>query len=110
MEEKTCIKCNKLLSIKLFNGKRNVCNSCRLEQIKYSRNLIKLNNQKNIQIIKEKYFENDSEKLSGLTEWQGNKFKTNLIKNILILDYKIMKLFNNKIAGLSNFVVCKKNA
>lgn len=54
MEEKTCIKCNKLLSIKLFNGKRNVCNSCRLEQIKYSRNLIKLNNQKNIQIIKEK--------------------------------------------------------
>lgn len=63
-----------------------------------------------LQIIKEKYFENDSEKLSGLTEWQSNKFKTYIIKNILILDFKIMKLFNNKIPGLSNFVICKKNA
>ena len=52
--EKTCIKCNKLISVNLFDKDRNICKSCRLEQTKQRRNLNKLNNQGNINSIKEK--------------------------------------------------------
>lgn len=61
-----------------------------------------------IQKTKEKLF--SSKQTTGLVEWNGSAFKTQLITKILILDYKITKFFGQfgiKIPGLSNYAICK---
>jgi hypothetical protein len=48
-----------------------------------------------------------------LTNWPNNSLATKTIKDILVLDYKLQKLFRRtgiRLPGLSNYIVCKKPA
>lgn len=50
---------------------------------------------------------------TGVVEWQGSESVTGIIKNILLLDFRITSFFSAigiKIPGLSNFLLCKKSA
>lgn len=50
---------------------------------------------------------------TGLTEWKGSNFKSNLLKFILMTDYHVTNTFSKfgiNIVGLSNYVICKKSA
>ncbi len=63
-------------------------------------------------VKKEKNKNNDSA-TTGLVEWNGNSFKTNLIKTIMVIDFKItsfFKLIGIKLPGLSNYIICQKSA
>jgi len=62
-----------------------------------------------VQVLKEKIFPPKKCITTGLSRWNGGEFKSKLLKRILILDYKFSKLFDNKVPGLSNFVVCRKS-
>lgn len=66
-----------------------------------------------IQVIKEKITKpNLATGTTGLVEWNGSNGITALIKSILLLDYKISKLFKSifgkSLPGLSNYIICKK--
>lgn len=60
--------------------------------------------------LKEKILKKDK-KTTGLVTYTGGKFKTQLLKQLLLLDYKI-SLFTRqigiKLPGLSNYIICKK--
>ncbi len=48
---------------------------------------------------------------TGLTHWNSNKFITNTIKTMLLLDFKISQIIKKlgiTIPGLSNYMLCKK--
>jgi hypothetical protein len=54
-----------------------------------------------------------SKETTGLVEWKGSRFKTNLITKILLLDYFVSKFLLKigiKLPGLSNFAICKPSA
>ncbi|SMB99417.1 Methyltransferase type 12 [Hymenobacter roseosalivarius DSM 11622] len=62
-----------------------------------------------IQVLLEKKTKPDSAK--GIGAWEENPVKDNLIKGVLLLDFKITYLIKKlgiTIPGLSNFIVCKK--
>lgn len=62
-----------------------------------------------VQVVVEKLFK--PAKATGIGEWKGGKFKTNIIKDILGLDFKISKNLKKagfKLPGLSNYIICKK--
>lgn len=64
-----------------------------------------------VQVVLEKITKPDSAK--GIGAWKENPAKDNLIKSVLLMDFKItycIKLFGVTIPGLSNFIVCKKAA
>ncbi|MEM1327896.1 MAG: methyltransferase domain-containing protein [Bacteroidota bacterium] len=61
-----------------------------------------------LKVVKEKLFGKDEES-TGLVEWSGSKGKTNLIKNVLQLDYKIGQITGGKLPGLSNYIVINKD-
>lgn len=66
-----------------------------------------------VQVIKEKISTpNVTQNTTGLVEWNKGATTTSIIKYILLLDYKMSKLFNRitglPLIGLSNFVICKK--
>lgn len=68
-----------------------------------------------IQVFKEKLMKPDlSNKTTGLVEWNKGKFITQSMKNVLLFDFKITntikKLFGINLPGLSNYIVCKKQA
>ncbi|MCY1720836.1 class I SAM-dependent methyltransferase [Prolixibacteraceae bacterium Z1-6] len=47
----------------------------------------------------------------GINNWNGSKWSADLLKNILVIDYKIGNVFNNlgiKLPGLSCYMICKK--
>ncbi len=51
----------------------------------------------------------EKEDSTGLVEWTGGKGKTNLLKNILVTDFRFSQFFRMlglKIPGLSNYVIC----
>lgn len=64
-----------------------------------------------IQVLIEKVTKPNSAK--GIGAWQENPAKDKLIKNVLLLDFKVtyfIKMMGLTIPGLSNFIVCKKAA
>lgn len=64
-------------------------------------------------VLKEKIMGRPKDKGTGLSEWKGGKFKTNLIKGVLICDYRVSAFFLNlgiRIPGLSTFILCKASA
>jgi hypothetical protein len=67
-----------------------------------------------LQTLKEKISKPDlTNETTGLVEWNRSKFVTNLIKGILLFDYKIYKFIKSttgfSLPGLSNYIVCKKS-
>lgn len=55
----------------------------------------------------------DKKETTGLVEWQGGKTITNLVKNVLLIDFQLGRVFRSigiKLPGLSNYIVCKKSA
>lgn len=65
-----------------------------------------------LQVQKEKKG-NTQERSTDLVDWDGSAFKTWAIKTILLSDYyagKICRAIGINLAGLSNFVICKKSA
>jgi len=63
-----------------------------------------------LKVIKERLLGKDQES-TGLVEWSGNRATTNLMKQILIADYKFSHFFRRigvKIPGLSNYIVIRK--
>jgi hypothetical protein len=68
-----------------------------------------------IQVWKEKLLKPDlKNKTTGLVEWNSGSTITQLIKNILLVDFKITnalhKFLGIKLPGLSNYILCKKRA
>jgi hypothetical protein len=66
-----------------------------------------------MQVLKEKIVKPGlNKKTTGLVEWNKSQGVTNLIKNILLLDYKvyrfIKKITGVSVMGLSNYIICKK--
>lgn len=60
----------------------------------------------------EKIKPNNNKNPENLGEWKGGKLKTALVKNILLLDYKIgsvLKYVGINLPGLSCYMICKKN-
>lgn len=67
-----------------------------------------------IQVLKEKIMKpNLNSETTGLVEWNKGAGITNLIKGVLLLDFKISKLIKNitglSLSGLSNYILCKKH-
>jgi hypothetical protein len=62
-----------------------------------------------INIIIEKIQKDKKIEVQGLSTWNGGRFKSKIIEYILIFDFFIFKIFNNKFPGLSNFVICRKS-
>jgi len=53
------------------------------------------------------------EDTTGLVEWSAGNFKTQLIKNVLLADYRFGQFFKSmglKLPGLSNYVICSPKA
>ncbi len=66
-----------------------------------------------IQLLKEKMFGRPEAPSTDLVEWKGGNFITSLLKNVLMVDYKIGSLIKKagiNIPGLSNYTICKKSA
>jgi hypothetical protein len=68
-----------------------------------------------LQVLKEKVVpKNNKNATTGLVEWKGGKVRTALFKSFLFVDYKLTRLITKisgvKIAGLSNYLICKKPA
>lgn len=67
-----------------------------------------------LQVWKEKIFPKQKKYTTGLVEWQGGDFKSNLLKNILYTDFSfshaVQKVSGLRLPGLSNYVVCRKSA
>lgn len=68
-----------------------------------------------IQVMKEKIIKPKlEENTTGLAEWNGNKTVSNLLKNVLLFDYKISSTIKSltgiNLMGLSNYILCKKPA
>ena len=67
---------------------------------------------RSLEVLKEKFLKQDiHSKGTGLTKWKHGSFITNLLKNILLTDYKIQKILKKtgiRIPGLSNYILCKK--
>ena len=64
-----------------------------------------------VQVMKEKIFSADEAK--GIGDWQGSKFKTDLMTGILNTDYNIgaaLRKMGISLPGLSNFIICKPSA
>ncbi|MGI6320443.1 MAG: class I SAM-dependent methyltransferase [Bacteroidales bacterium] len=64
-----------------------------------------------LKVQKEKFIKPDLSEVSGIGDWQGGKFTTNLIAGFLFLDYSISKIkrkFGIKLPGLSTYSVCQK--
>lgn len=64
-----------------------------------------------LQVKKEKSDKN-KHSTTGLVEWNGSNLKTNFIKLVLVIDFKISLFFNAigiKLPGLSNYIVCQKS-
>ena len=50
-------------------------------------------------------------KTTGLVEWNGSDMITNMVKNILVMDAKLLIFFQKlgvKLPGLSNYAICRK--
>lgn len=65
-----------------------------------------------IQKCKEKLIK-PNEDTTGLVEWQGGNFISNLMQSFLYFDYKMGRLFKPlgiNLPGLSNYILCKKSA
>ena len=64
-----------------------------------------------LQVIKEKS-QKHTDSTTGLVEWNAGSFKTNFIKTILVIDFKITSFFQVigiKLPGLSNYIICQKS-
>ncbi|GAA3571742.1 class I SAM-dependent methyltransferase [Snuella lapsa] len=64
-----------------------------------------------VKVIKERVFKAKNENTSDLVQWNGNTFISKLLKNLLVVDYKITSSFKGigiNIYGLSNYMICKK--
>jgi len=63
-----------------------------------------------LQRSKERFLKiEDENTITGVGDWNGSEFTTSLIKNVLLIDYKITRLFQKigiKIPGLSCYSVC----
>jgi len=60
-------------------------------------------------LAKEKLSKSKTIDTEGVSNWQGSKFLTQFIKNILIVDYKINQIFKKiklQIPGLSCYIIC----
>lgn len=67
-----------------------------------------------IQVLKEKLIKpNLNVETTGLVEWNKGSGITNLIKGVLLLDFKIYKFIKSitglSLPGLSNYILCKKH-
>ena len=67
-----------------------------------------------LQVIKEKISKPDlTVHTTGLVEWNKGKGMTDLIKNIMLLDFRISKFIRSitglSLVGLSNYILCKKS-
>lgn len=63
-----------------------------------------------LQVKKEKKSSN-TKATTGLVEWNGSKFKTGFITFILTIDFKfsrLLRFFNIRLTGLSNYIICRK--
>ena len=61
---------------------------------------------------KEKILKTKNIEVTGIGDYNGSKFMSSLIKNILIMDYKISKFIGRigiKLSGLSCYSVCMKH-
>jgi len=68
-----------------------------------------------LQTVKEKITKPDlKNSTTGLVEWNGGKALTNFIKGVLLLDHKVSNtvkaIFGRSLPGLSNYILCKKQA
>lgn len=64
-----------------------------------------------LQVKKEASGKNDNA-TTGLVEWNGGSLKTNIVKTVLTLDFKVtnfMKKLGLKLPGLSNYIICQKS-
>ncbi len=64
-----------------------------------------------LQVQKEKS-QKHSDSTTGLVEWNAGSFKTNLIKTVLVIDFKLTSFFQAigiKLPGLSNYIICQKS-
>jgi hypothetical protein len=66
-----------------------------------------------LQVIAEK-ISNPKEETTGLVAWDKGPGMTSIFTNILLADFKISKFLQNftgiRVAGLSNYLLCKKSA
>lgn len=65
------------------------------------------------QLIMEKMHYKKDENLDNLGNWEGNNLITFIIKNILLFDYYLSKIFKAagiNVPGLSCYVICSKNS
>lgn len=63
--------------------------------------------------VKKEVSNKNNQTTTGLVEWNGSRFKTNLIKTVLVIDFKITSFFKAlgiKLPGLSNYIICEKRA
>ncbi len=64
-----------------------------------------------LKVQKEKLIKPNLDQVSGIGDWQGGKFSTNLIARFLYLDYSVSKIkrkFGIKLPGLSTYSICRK--
>lgn len=64
------------------------------------------------QLAMEKVMPKSNKDPENLGEWRGGKLTTTLVKNILLIDYKIgslLKFAGINLPGLSCYMICKKN-
>lgn len=64
-----------------------------------------------IQLLAEKIKPRDVEEGSDVANWKGSQTSSNVIKSILLIDYRIGSFFKSlgiKLPGLSNMVLCQR--
>ncbi len=65
-----------------------------------------------LQVLTEKFSSKQDKELGNLGTWKGSPFTTSLIKNVLLMDYRISRLFKFlgiKLPGLSCYMLCTCN-
>lgn len=68
-----------------------------------------------LQVLKEKYLNRGAVKeTTGLVEWKAGPMATNALEFILLMDFRftnfVKRLTGLRVAGLSNYIICKKSA
>ncbi len=65
-----------------------------------------------IQLVKERLSAPTMTSVSDLAAWKGGSVMTSLIKNVLVMDYKLGGLFKKigiRLPGLSNLAICRRS-